>query len=80
MLRIVLASVLLIFVADASAATRCRPGLDCVTTQTRNDLRPGNGHYQAEQRRYGLNTPKQKCGTRPLVSGKSVVLTDPVCQ
>ncbi len=80
MLRFFLALVLLVSVGEASAATRCSPGLDCVTTQTRNDMRPGNGHYQAERRRYGLDTQKkQDCGSKPLVS-KNMVLNEPACQ
>ena len=79
MLRILLPLALIMVVTDASAATQCRLGdMQCLS-EMRSALRPGNGHYQAEQRRYGLQPQNKQCGTRPYSVGKNSMANDPAC-
>lgn len=79
MLRILLSLAALLYVCEASAATRCRAGDRQCLSEMRSALRPGNERYQAEQRRYGLQAPKPQCGTRPYAMGKNSVANDPAC-
>ncbi len=80
LLRLIFSSVLLLAPFEASAY-QCRTyDKNCSTQQFRQELRPGNGHYQAEQRRYGIQTQPAPCGTRPQVGEGDSVPNNPACR
>lgn len=80
LLRFLLGSIVLLIPIEANA-DQCR-GYDrnCTTQQLRQELRPGNGHYQAERKRYGLKTQQDSCGTRPHVGEGDSVPNNPACR
>lgn len=80
LLRLLLGSLAVLVPIEASAY-QCRAyDTNCITQQFRQDLRPGNGHYQAEKRRYGGTTKQESCGTRPQVGQGESVPNNPACR
>lgn len=79
-LRLVLGLIVSLIPIEASAYQCPAYDRNCTTQQFRQGLRPGNGHYQAEQRRYGGKTQQAPCSTRPHVGEGDSVANNPACR
>ena len=79
-LLVCLAAGLLLSAGTAESARRCAAGdYVCMQQQARQAARPGNSHYQAEQRRLN-GAPPATCSTRPKLDNSGAVPNNPACR
>ena len=68
-------------VSEGMAAQRCRSNdMACRWSETRQAVRPGNGHYWASRNRTGNYAQPAPCGTRPHLTNPDAVLNEPACR